>query len=125
MVVDASDSALVGSSVSKQPLNDVPHASDIARSNSDHHSHHGNSNSSHGGQERLAMATPERSITPVNNIQEISPLQAAPEPSGSKHAHFDQDQKVTTSKPVMPQVKRVISFDDQTSRLSRSKLIIV
>lgn len=28
-------------------------------------------------------------------------------------------------KPVMPRAKRVISFDDQTSRLSRSKLVIV
>lgn len=28
-------------------------------------------------------------------------------------------------KPTMPRAKRVISFDDQTSRLSRSKLVIV
>jgi hypothetical protein len=28
-------------------------------------------------------------------------------------------------KPIMPRAKRVISFDDQTSRLSRSKLVIV
>lgn len=28
-------------------------------------------------------------------------------------------------KPVMPRAKRIISFDDQTSRLSRSKLVVV
>ena len=28
-------------------------------------------------------------------------------------------------KPIMPRAKRIISFDDQTSRLSRSKLVVV
>jgi hypothetical protein len=43
----------------------------------------------------------------------------------SDNARVEQQIDVPKMKPAMPRAKRVISFDDQTSRLSRGKLVIV
>lgn len=51
--------------------------------------------------------------------EKLSPSRAVSDPPEEK---FERD---IEGKPVMLRAKRIISFDDQTSRLSRSKLVVV
>lgn len=72
-------------------------------------------------------ASTGNSVYDEDSRQGITPLSQSPSDSvtvinDSKPAIRDVEDQ---GKPAMPRAKRVISFDDQTSRLSRSKLVIV
>jgi len=77
----------------------------------------------------VAAGTPSERAYIERNTEgdSIDDLEASiPPQEEATHASKNENVRVVEEdKPVMPRAKRVISFDDQTSRLSRSKLIIV
>lgn len=77
-------------------------------------------------------AAASASVRHGSNSDDVESVIAHTSTSGTSKKDQDVTEKTLADeetqrngKPTMPRAKRVISFDDQTSRLSRSKLVIV